>query len=548
MGLTGLGPVMAATAAGAAFATTFALVLLLRPLSLRVGLVDRPGGRKRHEHPTPTTGGAALVLGVAPALAFFSADRTLQGLAAAATILLIVGLADDRYRLAWGWRLVFQAVAALTMAAGGVVVESLGPGVAGQSLDLRPFTVPCTVLVVVGVINAFNMADGADGLAGLLAFAALSMIAAVAVKVGAAGFACELLPLLAGVAAFLVFNLRRPGQGRARVFLGDGGSAFLGLAVAWASIRLTQDPQHVVTPALAPFFAAPPVIDCLTVIVRRIGHGRSPFLPDLNHAHHRLLEAGLSTTAVALSISAASLVAGAAGILAVQAGASGPALAVAFGALAAAHLGLTSRPRRFGALFSSAVRAALRRAIRREARAGGDGGALAVIRALALTLVLAPAGPAAAAPPPPLARLVSPEGVVLLDPAGRYVPATSGAPLKAGDRLLVLKGATQVVYGDGCSLAVNAGSLVVIQPTPPCRELNAGSIQTLFGSEPAASGSASPGAVSSGGDPPAAVARSGLSLKWLAIGGGAALAAGGAAVAGSAGGRGSGGTAEPASP
>jgi UDP-GlcNAc:undecaprenyl-phosphate GlcNAc-1-phosphate transferase len=81
------------------------------------------------------------------------------------------------------------------------------------------------------------------------------------------------------------------------VFLGDGAE-ILGLWIAWASFRLTQTPGHPVTPVLAPFLIAPPVIDCLVLIVRRLRARRSPFFADRNHFHHLLLDAGWSSTSV----------------------------------------------------------------------------------------------------------------------------------------------------------------------------------------------------------------------------------------------------------
>ncbi len=92
------------------------------------------------------------------------------------------------------------------------------------------------------------------------------------------------------VAVFLAFNSRLPGRARALTFMGNSGSAFLGLLLAWSAIRLTHDSQPGVTPALAPWLVALPIMDCLTLIVRRTLEGRSPFDADRCHFHHLLLD------------------------------------------------------------------------------------------------------------------------------------------------------------------------------------------------------------------------------------------------------------------
>jgi UDP-GlcNAc:undecaprenyl-phosphate GlcNAc-1-phosphate transferase len=92
------------------------------------------------------------------------------------------------------------------------------------------------------------------------------------------------------IAVFLAFNSRLPGRARALTFMGNSGSAFLGLLLAWAAIRLTHDSVPAVTPALAPWLVALPIMDCLVLIVRRMREGRSPFDADRCHFHHLLLD------------------------------------------------------------------------------------------------------------------------------------------------------------------------------------------------------------------------------------------------------------------
>jgi UDP-GlcNAc:undecaprenyl-phosphate GlcNAc-1-phosphate transferase len=160
------------------------------------------------------------------------------------------------------------------------------------------------------------------------------------------------------VLGFLLFNLRTPWNPRATVFLG-GGSEILGLWVAWASFRLTQTPGHPVTPVLAPFLIAPPVIDCLVLIVRRVRAGRSPFAADREHLHHRLLDAGMSVTGVVLALTGVSFAIGFVAANARRAHVPEPLFPVVY---LAAVVGYFFVSRRGGAAWARSARGVMRRA------------------------------------------------------------------------------------------------------------------------------------------------------------------------------------------
>ena len=285
--------------AGAPFLATGLLIFLLKPVARRFGLVDHPGSRKTHAEPTPLVGGAAITLAaLATAVFVLPMTRDLVALGAASLLMLVVGTIDDRFDINWRIRITAQAVAALVLFTwGGVRVESIGGALGFPGHTLGVLALPFTVLATVGVTNAMNWADGVDGLAGSLSLAAFAMLIAAAIYAGNAPLADDLVLMAGCVMGFLAFNLRTPWRPTASAFLG-GGSEILGLWIAWASFRLTQTPGHPVTPVLAPFLIAPPVIDCLVLIVRRLRARRSPFFADRNHLHHLLLDAGLSSTSV----------------------------------------------------------------------------------------------------------------------------------------------------------------------------------------------------------------------------------------------------------
>jgi len=162
----------------------------------------------------------------------------------------------------------------------------------------------------VGIVNAFNMIDGVDGLAGLLGLAAIVMLAAASVYAGNALLASRLGVLSGALTAFLLWNMRTPWHRRARVFMGNAGSAFLGLVFAWVMFRLTQNPGHPVNPVLGLWLLPIPVMDCLALIARRLGEGRSPFSAGRDHIHHIMHDAGFGPTRIGLSLAGFSLVCG----------------------------------------------------------------------------------------------------------------------------------------------------------------------------------------------------------------------------------------------
>ena len=123
--------------------------------------------------------------------------------------------------------------------------------------------------------------------------------------------------------------------------------------IAWASFRLTQNPVYPVTPVLAPFLIAPPVIDCLTLIARRIAHRRSPFAADRTHVHHLMQEGGFTPTGVVLALSAASLALGLGAAVALLADVPIPLFMVAFLAATAAWFTLSERHARAVAVFAA---------------------------------------------------------------------------------------------------------------------------------------------------------------------------------------------------
>ena len=309
--------------------TALAAAYLVRRWAPRWGLIDKPAARKVHVTPTPLGGGLAIWLAVVLPFAVgqvllwlvaagvvarqwlpAEAQRHVGGLLeqsprlwillGAGTVLMAVGLADDRWGLGWRIRLAVQfGVAAACV--------SLQDWRLTAFLDLPLVTWVLSVLWIVALINSFNMLDNMDALSAGIAAIAAGLLAAVLLTTPApdtqqpqlfvGGF---LLVLVGALLGFLWHN--RP---IAKLFMGDAGSYFVGFCIAICTLQATfssyeSTSQHTV---LAPLCVlAVPLYDLVTVLWIRIREGRSPFQADKSHFSHRLVELGLTKGQAVLTI------------------------------------------------------------------------------------------------------------------------------------------------------------------------------------------------------------------------------------------------------
>jgi len=297
---------MTAMAALLAMMCTLVLISILRRFAARLRLLDLPDARKQHSGAVPLVGGIAMFSGLLISCCTLAAfDNVYLGFLAGAAMMLTIGCLDDRRPLPALPRLVAQAaVIAFTIYISGNVLSDLGYLVSPRLLGLGALALPFTVFGVLGVVNAMNFIDGADGLAGgtastalgwlLFVVTLLQMEAAVPSGVGDSQFI--LAALLGGLLGFLFFNLRTPMRSRAAVFMGDGGSLFIGFAVGWFAVTAaSQFGPRGLAPVAALWIVIVPLFDTVACIVRRIRAGRSPLSPDRKHVHHLLEAWGLST-------------------------------------------------------------------------------------------------------------------------------------------------------------------------------------------------------------------------------------------------------------
>lgn len=305
-----------------AFGVTILSILMLKPLALRVDLVDTPGGRKKHHGQIPLIGGLAMFIGL------FFAMLTLQvslseyrSFIAATGLLMTTGLLDDFHELSPRARFFLQILAALLMTAwGGVIVDHLGNLFFLGNIILGNWGLPFTVIAIVGVINAVNMSDGVDGLAGSLALMECILLCYLALHAKLIIDGHVILLVISVLCAFLVFNFPFRKSAHSTIFMGDAGSMVLGFILAWYAVKLSQQSVNAAQPVTMLWILAMPLWDMSSVMIYRMSKLRSPFAPDRSHFHHLLLYRGFNARQTTLIISGMAVVIGSLGIIAERIG------------------------------------------------------------------------------------------------------------------------------------------------------------------------------------------------------------------------------------
>ena len=280
------------------------LVPFVAKLAIKIGAVDKPNERKVHTKIMPRMGGLAIYLSFFAVL-FLSHEMTMQhiGLLTGGTVLVLVGIIDDKTDMPAKIKLLGQIFAACIVVAAGVRVEFMTNFILGGVFPLYIFSVPFTVLWIVAITNAVNLIDGLDGLAAGTSIIAAATMAISGYATGQTEMASMALILIGASLGFLKYNFHP-----AKIFMGDTGSMFLGynlsvLAIMGFTKSFTV--LSLVTPILV---LAIPILDTLFAIIRRKMNNKPIFKPDKNHLHHCLLNYGFSHRNTVLIIYAVSAV------------------------------------------------------------------------------------------------------------------------------------------------------------------------------------------------------------------------------------------------
>ncbi|MDE3052287.1 MAG: undecaprenyl/decaprenyl-phosphate alpha-N-acetylglucosaminyl 1-phosphate transferase [Gemmatimonadota bacterium] len=210
------------------------------------------------------------------------------GVFAGATLLLAVGLADDFLDLSPAVKLLAQVFAAMLAASGGVSLRYLSFG-ADHVVTLGWIGVPLAVLWIVAVTNAFNFIDGLDGLASSIGIVGFGAVAVSAALLGRRDVLLLSVAMIGALVGFLRYNFAP-----ARIYLGDGGSLFVGYLLAALSIEGATSPKTGALVYVPLFALALPLLDAAVAIVRRWLRRMPVWKGDHRHIHHRVLALGLS--------------------------------------------------------------------------------------------------------------------------------------------------------------------------------------------------------------------------------------------------------------
>jgi len=285
---------------------------LLTPAAIwtarRVGFLAYPRDRDIHSKPVPYGGGLAMFVAFAVAcVAFLRHDPSVPGLLVLCGVTTAIFVIDDRWGIPALIKLGIQAaIAVAAVKVFGFEIHFVLALPFLQIHNLGLLILPITVLWIVGMQNAANLLDGVDGLAaGVIGVTAVVLLVALA---GRQQNVVVLSAVLFGVCAgFLLFNFHP-----ARIFMGDSGAYFLGLAVALLSV-VGVAKVAVAVPLLA---MGIPIADTGVAIIRRRRNGKAAFGADKEHIHHRLLGLGLTQRQTCLLLYCASGILGAAGLTA----------------------------------------------------------------------------------------------------------------------------------------------------------------------------------------------------------------------------------------
>ncbi len=305
----------------------FIPIILL--VSFRKKIFDMPDERKIHTTFIPRLGGVifkpviffsfALLLGVSVAMGNMQfLEAVIDNTAALALgycsvmILYLIGIVDDLIGVRYRGKFSGQILSAIFLIIGGVQIESLN-GIAGVWIMPHWVSYPLTVLAIVFIINAINLIDGVDGLASGLSCVALLFYGICFFLLQKYIYAILAFASLGALVSFFYYNVFGGPKHNRKIFMGDTGSLTIGVILCFLGIQLHQFAsesnillQNPMILAFSPLIV--PCFDVVRVYLYRVRNGKSPFMPDKNHIHHKLLALGMDQRQVMLALITISIV------------------------------------------------------------------------------------------------------------------------------------------------------------------------------------------------------------------------------------------------
>jgi UDP-GlcNAc:undecaprenyl-phosphate/decaprenyl-phosphate GlcNAc-1-phosphate transferase len=278
---------------------------IVKKIGLKSGYVDLPDPRKVHKRPMVRLGGVSIFIGnvVTWLIIWISGGFSelplaslyeLLGVTLGGLCFFLIGLVDDLFTLSPILRLVLHILVAVAAWYAGVSIDFSTIPFHGL-VELGWFSLPITVIWLVGMANAMNFMDGLDGLAAGIAGIAAVIMLMVSLFMNQPIAAVLAAALAGGALGFLRYNFNP-----AQIFMGDGGAYFMGFTLAALGVIGLVKSVTTVAVVLPFVILALPIVDTSAVVVARLSQGKSPFTADKRHIHHRLLQAGLSQRSIVL--------------------------------------------------------------------------------------------------------------------------------------------------------------------------------------------------------------------------------------------------------
>ncbi|MGS0498029.1 undecaprenyl-phosphate alpha-N-acetylglucosaminyl 1-phosphate transferase [Pseudoalteromonas sp. S1727] len=278
--------------------TLFSLIIMKR-VSLSIGLLDKPNERKLHDGMVPLIGGICVFVGAFSSLLIIGPiTNELLSLFLVAMGIVLLGVLDDKYDLSVTIRLFFQSVLTISLIFyQGHYISYLGNILGFGNISLGVFGIVFTIIAVVAAINAFNMLDGIDGLVGGSSIVSLIGIAAIAYTNSNITILSICIAMIVALSVYLFFNINPFKVFKNKVFMGDAGSMLVGFLITWLivlSLELPDGRESLFRPVTALYLLALPLMDMIAIMYRRVKKKESPFKADRDHIHHIFMRLGFS--------------------------------------------------------------------------------------------------------------------------------------------------------------------------------------------------------------------------------------------------------------
>ncbi len=269
---------------------------LILKIAIKAKIFDSPGQHKKHKNPTPQLGGIALYIAfLIPISLYLPLTPPVVALLFGATLIVFLGVLDDLLGTKAWIKLIGQITIAFITYQAGIRIEWISNPLGGM-FNLDWYSLPLTLLWIVGITNAVNLMDGVDGLASGISAISSGFLAIIAFQTNQPIAGLLLLTLLGANLGFLKFNFAP-----AKIFMGDSGSMLLGYLLATISILGVFKSTAIISLLFPILTLGIPISDTLYSIFRRYKNKQPIFQADNGHFHHRLLDYGLTPRQVVLS-------------------------------------------------------------------------------------------------------------------------------------------------------------------------------------------------------------------------------------------------------